>query len=128
MVEKIVYHGLTSEQTEKLSEEAFVKSVKSRSRRSLKRNSYKYKALVEKALLLKPKQKVVKTHLREAVIRPEWIGMTFGVHNGKEFQSLQINASMIGHRLGEYAYTTKRVVHSAPGIKATKGSRSLGEK
>ena len=54
--------------------------------------------------------------------------MMFEVYNGKEFQKGQITANMLGHRLGEFAFTTKSVVHSAPGIKATRGSKFIGEK
>ena len=72
--------------------------------------------------------KAIRTHTREAVILPSWIGTRFEVHNGKEFQIVQVTANMLGHRLGEFAFTTKSVVHSAPGIKATRGSKFLGEK
>jgi small subunit ribosomal protein S19 len=130
MADKIVYRGLTAEQAVAMSNDQFVKSLNSRERRSVHRNSYKYSALLEKVALYKSKKadKMIKTHLREAVIRNDWVGLKFGVHNGKEFQTVVIEATMIGHRLGEFAYSTKRVVHSAPGIKATKGSRALGEK
>ncbi len=130
MAEKIVYRGLTAEQATAMSNDAFMKSLNSSERRSVKRSSYKYNALLEKVALYKSKKadKILKTHLREAVIKNDWVGLKFGVHNGKEFQTVVIEATMIGHRLGEFAYSTRRVVHSAPGIKATKGSRALGEK
>ena len=66
--------------------------------------------------------------MREAVIMPSWIGLKFAVHNGKEFLPLQITANMLGHRLGEFALTSKPVKHSAPGIRATKGSKFLAVK
>jgi small subunit ribosomal protein S19 len=70
----------------------------------------------------------VKTHVREAVILPSWVGMKFGVYDGKEFKEVLIAPDMLGHRLGEFAYSTKRVVHSAPGIRATRGSKFLAVK
>ena len=130
MVEKIAFKGLNSEQATAISQEEFLKMIKSRERRSLKKNFLKYKELVQKVDKIKKSggEKMIKTHVREAVILPQWIGLKFGVHNGKEFQTVVILPSMIGRRLGDFAYTTKRVLHSSPGIRATKGSKFLGEK
>ena len=66
--------------------------------------------------------------MREAVILPGWVGLKFGVHDGKEFKELAITPEMVGHRLGEFVFTVKRVVHSAPGIRATRGSKFLAVK
>ncbi len=71
---------------------------------------------------------MIKTQIREALILPSWIGMSFAVHNGKEFKQIEIRPEMLGHRLGDYAFSTKRVVHSAPGIRATRGSKFLAVK
>ena len=130
MVEKIAFKGLNSEQATAISQEEFLKMIKSRERRSLKKNFLKYKELVQKVDKIKKSggEKMIKTHVREAVILPQWIGLKFGVHNGKEFQTVVILPSMIGRRLGDFAYTTKRVLHSSPGIRATNGSKFLGEK
>ncbi|MEM0106917.1 MAG: ribosomal protein S19 family protein [Candidatus Micrarchaeaceae archaeon] len=127
MVERIVFKGLTGEQVSKLDHTAFIKLIDSRARRAIKRNSYKYKALCEKAKKIGTK-KPIKTHVREAVILPEWIGMKFMVHNGKEFMPVNITPAMVGFRLGDFAPTTKKVQHSAPGIKATRGSKFLSVK
>ncbi|VVB76654.1 30S ribosomal protein S19 [uncultured archaeon] len=54
--------------------------------------------------------------------------MRFAVHNGKEFKDIVIVPEMMGHRLGEYVFSTKRVQHSAPGIRATRGSKFLSVK
>ena len=62
------------------------------------------------------------------MIIPSWIGLKFAVHNGKEFMPILITANMLGHRLGEYSYSTKPVRHSAPGIRATRGSKFLAVK
>lgn len=130
MVEKIAFKGMNSEQATNISNENFLKMIKSRERRSIKKNSVRYKALMQKIEKAKKsgKDNTIKTHIREAVILPQWIGMKFGVHNGKEFQTVVILPSMIGKRLGDFAFTTKRVLHSSPGIRATKGSKFLGEK
>ena len=56
------------------------------------------------------------------IIVPEIVGKRIQIHNGKEFISIQITDEMLGHYLGEFVLTRKRVEHSAPGIGATKSS------
>ena len=53
------------------------------------------------------------------------IGLKFGVHNGKEFQIVQITEKMLGHYLGELALTRKRLMHGKAGIGATKSSTAI---
>jgi small subunit ribosomal protein S19 len=130
MAEKKIFKGMTGEEIARIPQQDFLTLIKSRQRRSIKRNGIDYKNLKIKVEKYKKdgKGKVVKTQCREAVILPSWIGMKFAVHNGKEFQQLDIVPEMIGHRLGDFVYTTKRVVHSAPGIGATRGSKALSQK
>ncbi len=130
MAERVAFRGKLPSELEKIGNEEYLRLIKSRQRRSIKRNAIVYKKLVEKVNSAKQKKldKPIKTHAREAVILPSWIGLRFEVYNGKSFQPVQITANMLGHRLGEFAYTTKSVVHSAPGIRATRGSKFLGEK
>lgn len=130
MAERVAFRGMTPSQLESLTNEQYFKMINSRERRSIKRNHIKYKKLVAKVEHFKNngKQKPIRTHVREAVILPSWTGMRFEVYNGKEFKPVVISANMFGHRLGEYAYTSKRVVHSAPGIRATRGSKFLAVK
>jgi small subunit ribosomal protein S19 len=130
MVERIAYMGKTATELTSLTMEEYVKSLKSRERRSVKRNGLTYRQLQEKVEKYRKKgiNKPVRTHIREAVILPSWVGMAFEVHDGKEFKKIVITANMLGHRLGEFAYTTKRVLHSAPGIRATRGSKFLAVK
>jgi small subunit ribosomal protein S19 len=70
----------------------------------------------------------VRTHTREALIVPSMVGMEFEVYDGKQWQKVHATANMLGHRLGEFSHTTKRVQHSTPGIKATRGSKFLAVK
>ncbi len=130
MAERVAFRGKFPSELEKLTDEQYLQMIKSRQRRSITRKGLEYRMLIEKVQRYKQakKDKPVRTHVREAVILPSWIGMRFEVYNGKEFQVVQVAANMLGHRLGEFAYTTKSVVHSAPGIKATRGSKFLGEK
>ena len=124
------FRGKTAEELQKMSMEEYSKLVTSRQRRAIKRMGAEYKALIEKVAAVKKKgsAKVIKTQVREALILPSWLGMKFGVYDGKEFKEMTITTEMLGHRLGEFSFTTKRVVHSAPGIKATRGSKFLAVK
>ncbi|MEM3781378.1 MAG: 30S ribosomal protein S19 [Candidatus Micrarchaeaceae archaeon] len=130
MVRDFLYRGKTVEELSAMSIGDFAKLIGSRERRSIKRMSFEYKKLIEKAEKAKKsgKPKAIRTTLREAVILPQWLGLRFGVHDGKEFKEISITPEMLGHRLGEYAFTVKRVQHSAPGIRATRGSKFLAVK
>jgi small subunit ribosomal protein S19 len=56
------------------------------------------------------------------VILPEMIGLTINVYTGKEFAPVEITPEKIGHRLGEFATTNKKVSHGIPGIGASRSS------
>ncbi|BBL45872.1 30S ribosomal protein S19 [Nanobdella aerobiophila] len=73
-------------------------------------------------------KKTVRTHAREIIILPFMLGTRIGVHNGKEFVELEIKENMIGRRVGEFVFTTKKVQHSNPGIGASKSSRFMKAK
>jgi small subunit ribosomal protein S19 len=64
----------------------------------------------------------IKTHVRDMIILPEMVGIKIGVHNGKEFVTVEIKPEMIGHYLGEFAITNKPVRHGTPGIGASRSS------
>ncbi len=130
MARIFTFRGKTIEELQKLSPAEFMKMLDSRQRRSVIRNGLRYKELLGDISKAKSSGsgKAVKTHVREAVILPLWVGMKFAVHNGKEFKEVAITEEMMGHRLGEFAFSTKRVLHSAPGIRATRGSKFLSVK
>ncbi|MGI0100664.1 MAG: ribosomal protein S19 family protein [Candidatus Micrarchaeaceae archaeon] len=130
MAERIAFRGKIPSELTAVPNDEYIKMINSRERRSMKRNGLLYRELAEKVEHYKKKgiTKPIRTHVREALILPSWIGMKFEVHSGKEFKQLTITANMLGHRIGEYAYTTKRVLHSAPGIRATRGSKFLAVK
>ena len=46
------------------------------------------------------------------MITPEFVGMTFHVHNGKLFVPVFVTENMVGHRLGEFSPTRKFTGHS----------------
>ena len=64
----------------------------------------------------------IKTHLRDVIILPYMIGKTVQVFSGKEFVPIIITIQMVGHYLGEYVITNKRVNHGAPGVGASRST------
>jgi len=80
--------------------------------RSLKKGPYIDEKLLKKvSRLRKGDKQVLKTWNRAAVITPEMIGFDFGVYNGKEHILVRVTEEMVGHKLGEFAPTTKFVRH-----------------
>ena len=119
------YRGHSLEQLQGMSFESFLGLLPSRQRRSLNRGiSDEKKKLIEETRGAK-EGKVkgqIKTHARDMVILPYMAGLTIYVHSGKEFVSLELKQEMIGHYLGEYVITNKKVQHGTPGIGASRSS------
>lgn len=65
-------------------------------------------------------RKMIKTWSRRSTISPEFVGLTFAVHNGKKFVSVYVTENMVGHKLGEFAPTRTFHGHAAD-KKAKKG-------
>ena len=119
---KFNYREKDLEEIKGMNAEEFSKMLPSRMRRSLTRGlTENQKKFLEK-VRNKP-GKFHKTTCRELIILPEMLGVKVGVHNGKEYVALDIVPEMLGHRLGEFANTRKRVQHSAPGFGATRSSK-----
>lgn len=122
MVREFAFRGAGINELKGMSAEDFAKLCRSRERRALKRGFTE----IEKKLLIRIRKKPGKfhrTHAREMVIVPEMLGARLGVHNGKEYVTVEIKPEHLGHRLGEFAPTRKLVKHSAPGFGATRSSK-----
>jgi small subunit ribosomal protein S19 len=127
MVKEFTFRGYTLDELKKMSIDEFAKLLDSRARRALKRGlTEQQKKLLEN--IRKNPEKFHKTHVKDMVILPEMVGAKIGVYSGKEWVSVFITPEMIGHRLGEFVQTTRRVKHSAPGIGASRGTRFLAVK
>jgi small subunit ribosomal protein S19 len=63
-------------------------------------------------------KKVIKTWSRTSMISPDFVGLTFAVHNGKQFIPVYVTENMVGHKLGEFAPT--RIFRGHPQKKADK--------
>ncbi len=51
------------------------------------------------------KKSVIKTWSRRSTIMPEFVGLTFAVHNGRKFVPVLVTDNMVGHKLGEFSPT-----------------------
>ena len=123
---EFTFKGKTTEELKKMSLNELAQLLTSRQRRTIKRGfTEQQKILLKK---IKANEKNIETHCRNMVILPEMIGITIKIHQGKEFVPVMIEQDMIGHCLGEFVLTRKRVAHSAPGIGATRSSASLSVK
>lgn len=81
--------------------------------RSLKKGLYIDPRIMKKVMKVKEsgKKTPIKTWSRACVISPEMVGVTFQVHNGKDFISVYVDENMVGHRLGEFSPTKKFIRH-----------------
>ena len=81
--------------------------------RSLKKGPYVFNRLLKKVEELNKsgKKEVIKTWSRRSTIYPDFIGLTFAVHNGKDFIPVYVTEEMVGHKLGEFALTRKFTGH-----------------
>ena len=66
------------------------------------------------------RNEVIKTWSRRSTIMPQFVGLTFGVHNGQKFVPVLVSENMVGHKLGEFSHTRTFRGHTnkKEGIKA----------
>jgi small subunit ribosomal protein S19 len=88
--------------------------------RSIKKGPFVDHHLMEKINKAREtKSKVpIKTWSRRSEITPDFVGLTFNVHNGKIFCPVFVTENMVGHRLGEFAMTRTFKKHGAHTAKA----------
>jgi len=128
MPKEFAYRGHSAEEIQQMSMDDFIKLLPSRQRRSLLRvppnEQRKLREKIRKARKEAAQGRTIpiRTHCRETVILPEMLGLTIRVHDGKEFQPVEITPERLGHRLGEFVPTNKRVSHGTPGIGASRSS------
>ena len=129
LVREFKFKGYSLEQLQSLSIENLLPLLNSRQRRSLDKRVSTYmnddKRKLREKIKLAREGKLkgnLRTHARDMIVLPDMVGLTIHVHNGKEFAQVNMKQVMIGHYLGEYAITNKRVQHGAPGVGASRSS------
>ena len=128
MPKEFTYRGKSLEELKSLDTREFAKYLGSDSRRAVLRHFEIIERFVKKCAKRAEQGKQIRTHLRDLVIVPNMVDYTIYIHNGKEFVQIKIMPEMLGHRLGEFSTTRKKVEHGAPGIGATKSSAALSVK
>lgn len=124
------FRGKTLEELQEMSIEEFAKLCSSRAKRSLTRETFDKNFLksldqARASLNSEKKPKVVRTHRRNYVIIPKMVGLTLAIHKGNGFENVEIKPKMLGHFLGEFALTRKRLLHGKAGIGATRSSTAI---
>lgn len=133
MAKDFTYMGKTLPELQAMSVEDFAKVTTSSARRAIQRGLDKN--MVAKVMAAhtqakggKAPAKAIRTHLRHFIIIPQMVGLKIAVHRGKEFEPVDVQPEMIGHRLGEYVLTRKRVAHGKAGLGSTKSSSAVTAK
>src|SRR5919108_3345676 len=97
---EFTYRGKTIAELQAMPQEEVLLLMPSRVRRTFKRGlGEEHQHLL--ARLSKAPGAELRTHLRDMPILPAFVGRTFQVHNGKEFQRVDVTPEMLGHYLGE---------------------------
>jgi small subunit ribosomal protein S19 len=92
--------------------------------RSIKKGPFCDDHLAKKAQAARQTQdrKVIKTWSRRSTILPDFVGLTFAVHNGKKFIPVYVTENMVGHKMGEFAPTRVFHGHTPADKKAAEGA------
>ena len=93
--------------------------------RSLKKGPFVDEHLLKKArnATETKSRKIIKTWSRRSTILPEFVGLTFAVHNGKKFLPVFVAEDMVGHKLGEFAPTRTFFGHAGDKKSRLKGKK-----
>ncbi len=93
--------------------------------RSLKKGPFVDDHLMKKASEAQEtgSRKIIKTWSRRSTILPEFVGLTFAVHNGKKFLPVFVTEDMVGHKLGEFAPTRTFYSHAGDKKSRLKGPK-----
>jgi small subunit ribosomal protein S19 len=88
--------------------------------RSLKKGPFVDEKLLKKVAGLRNAgtRQAIKTWSRRSTVIPDFVGLTFAVHDGKKHVPVFITENMVGHKLGEFAPT--RIFRKHGGVKAKK--------
>jgi small subunit ribosomal protein S19 len=89
--------------------------------RSIKKGPFCDDHLVKKVQAARQSQKreVIKTWSRRSTVLPDFVGLTFAVHNGKKFIPVYVTENMVGHKMGEFAVTRTFHGHTPADKKAS---------
>jgi small subunit ribosomal protein S19 len=123
---EFMLRGHTLAELQKMSLSDLARLLPARQRRSLQRGiNNEGRILVEKLSSGDTQGRPVRTHCRDVLVLPTFVGKKVAVFSGKEFKEIEIRPEMIGHYLGEFALTRRFEKHSGPGVGATRSSKFM---
>ena len=124
---EFTYRGHPLDELQEMELDEVAELLPARQRRTIERGlSVEKEKLLEKARNAGEEETAndpIRTHLRGMPIVPEFVGLTFAVHNGQAFERVEVEPEMIGHYLGEFQLTRNSVEHGQAGIGATRSSK-----
>ena len=124
---EFTYRGHDLDELQEMSLEEVAELLPARQRRTIERGlTPDQEKLLEKGRERSSEETAnnpIRTHLRDMPVLPGFVGKTFAVHNGTEFERVEVKPEMIGHYLGEFQLTRKSVEHGQAGIGATRSSK-----
>ncbi len=125
---EFTYRGKTLPELKQMSLKEFGELCGTRAKRSLNRG-FNQKILKRiEGLQGKDNPKPIRTHKRDLIVIPQMIGLTFMVYRGNEFVRIDVKPKMLGHYIGEFALSRKKLAHGKAGIGATKSSTAITAK
>ena len=116
------------QELQQLDTREFTKYLNSTERRAVLRQFDVIEKFVTKCKKRQDKKMQIRTQTRHLVVVPKMVDFTIYIYSGKEYVPIKIMPEMIGHRLGEFVPTRRKVEHGAPGIGATRSSAALSVK
>ena len=125
--EEFTYRGHTLDELQEMALDEVAELLPARQRRTITRGlTTEQEKLLETARERTAEGTAndpIRTHLRNMVVLPEFVGLTFAVYTGQNFERVEIEPEMIGHYLGEFQLTRTSVEHGQAGIGATRSSK-----
>ncbi|WP_435127728.1 30S ribosomal protein S19 [Halobaculum sp. D14] len=124
---EFTYRGHTLDELQEMDLDEVSELLPARARRTINRGlSVEQEKLLASARDTTEEESAndpVRTHLRDMPVLPEFVGLTFEVYDGQEFERVKVEPEMIGHYLGEFNLTRTSVEHGQAGIGATRSSK-----
>jgi len=125
--EEFTYRGHTLDELQEMELDEVAELLPARQRRTIRRGlteeQEKLRETVEGRDPETTADDPIRTHLRDMVILPAFVGYTFAVYDGHEFGRVEVEPEMVGHYLGEFQLTRTSVEHGQAGIGATRSSK-----
>jgi small subunit ribosomal protein S19 len=122
---EFMLRGRTLPELQELPISELAKLLGARARRSIRRGFNSETTIFFEKMRTSPKDAVLWTHTRDALVLPDHVGRRVAVHTGKEFKEVEVRPEMIGHYYGEFALTRRFEKHSGPGVGATRSSKFM---